>query len=186
MHIERARRPGVRSAAGAALTVAVALCLGGCSPRLDWREVRPEGDNAAMLFPCRPQLQERKASLGGEQVPMRLHSCSAGGASFSLLALDLADPARVTTELAALRAAAIANLAGSATEARPLAPVGATPNPESARLHIVGRRPDGSRVVADAAFFVKGLTLYQATVLGSEDARGHEAVDAFFAAIRLP
>ena len=139
-----------------------------------------------MMFPCRPALQERKVPLGGETLPMRMHSCSAGGANFSLAALDVTDPARVTPELAALRAQVLANLAGAATELQPLALAGATPNPESARLHIVGKRPDGSRVVADAAFFVKGLTLYQATVLGSEGVPGREAVDTFFGAIRLP
>ena len=182
MHIEYARRPGVRSAVGAAL----ALVSVACSPTFDWREARLDGRGVAMMFPCRPQLQERKVPLGGAIVPMRMHACSAGGASFALAAVDAVDPARVTPELAALRAQVVANLAGAATAAAPLALAGATPNPESARLHIVGRRPDGSRVVADAAFFVKGLTLYQATVLGSDDVPGREAVDTFFGAIRLP
>ena len=100
--------------------------------------------------------------------------------------IKVGDPARVTPELSALRAQLLANLAAAATEERPLALAGATPNVQSARLHIVGKRPDGSRVVADAAFFVKGLTLYQATVLGSDDAPGREAVETFFGAIRLP
>ena len=38
-----------------------------------------------------------------------------------------------------------------------------------------------------AAFFVKGLRLYQATVLGDDDApAAREAADTFFGAIRLP
>ena len=182
MHIEHARGPGCRGAAGAALAVAAVAC----SPTFDWREAHPEGSGAAMMFPCRPQQHERKVTLGGAVVAMRLHSCSAGGANFALAALAVPDPARVTPELAALRAQMLANLAGAATAAQPLSLAGATPNPESARLHIVGKRPDGSRVVADAAFFVKGLTLYQATVLGSDDAPGREAVETFFGAIRLP
>jgi hypothetical protein len=182
MHLEHARRTGVRSAVGAVLAVGLASC----SPTFDWREARPEGSSAAMMFPCRPKLQERKVSLGGAILPMRMHSCSAGGANFSLSTLEVADPAQVTPELAALRTQVLANVAGAATEQQPLTLPGATPNPGSARLHIVGRRPDGSRVVADAAFFVKGLTLYQATVLGSDDVPGREAVDTFFAAIRLP
>ena len=54
------------------------------------------------------------------------------------------------------------------------------------RLHAEGNRPDGTRVVADGAFFVKGLTLYQATVLGADGGPRREAADTFFAAIRLP
>jgi len=182
MHIDRARGPGVRDAAGAALATALAAC----SPTLDWREARPEGSAVALLFPCRPEHQERKVPLGGAILPMRMHSCRAGDANYSLATLDVADPAQVTPELAALRAQVLANLAGAATEERPLALAGATPNPESARVHIVGKRPDGSRVVADTVFFVKGLTLYQATVLGSGEGPGREAVETFFGAIRLP
>lgn len=180
MQIQRARRPGVRSALGGALAIGVAAC----SPTLDWREARPDG--VVLMFPCRPKQLERTVPLAGAMLPMRMHACSAGGSNFSLAALDVAEPAAVTANLAALRAQLLVNLAGTATEQRPLALPGATPNPESGRERIVGQRPDGSRVVADAAFFVKGLTLYQASVLGSDDGAPSEAVDTFFGAIRLP
>jgi hypothetical protein len=117
---------------------------------------------------------------------MRMDACRAGGANFALATLDSGDPRRVTPELAALRAQLLANLGGATAEQQPLALAGATPNPESVRLHAVGKRPDGTRVVADGAFFVKGLTLYQATVLGDDDGPGREAVETFFSAIRLP
>ena len=124
--------------------------------------------------------------LAGADVPMRMHACSAAGANFSLAALDVAEPAAVTATLTALRTHLIANVSGAATEQRPLALAGATPNPASARLHILGKRPDGSPVVADTVFFVKGLRLYQAAVLGSGDAPGAEAVDTFLGSLRLP
>ena len=181
MQIQRARRPGVRSVFLAALTTAVAAC----SPTLDWREARPDGA-VQLMFPCRPRHQERSVALAGAQLPMRMHACSAGGSNFALAALDVAEPARVTPDLAALRTQVLVNLAAVATDERPLTLAGATPNPASARLHVVGKRADGSRVVADLAFFVKGLTLYQASVVGSDDTRGRAAVDTFFDAIRLP
>ena len=85
----------------------------------------------------------------------------------------------------AFRVQAAANLAGAASELGAFSPPGATPNPRSARVAIVGKRPDGRRVVAQAAFFVKGLRLYQATVLNADVAGGPEAADTFFGAIRL-
>jgi hypothetical protein len=180
MHVSRASRRAVRSAlAGALASVVVA-----CSPALDWREARTEG--VVAMFPCRPHQQERKVPLAGAVVPMRMHACSAAGANFSLAALDVADPAAVTATLAALRTHLLANVSGAASEPRPLVLAGATPNPESARVHIVGKRPDGSPVVADTVFFVKGLTLYQAAVLGSGDAPGAEAVDTFLGSLHLP
>ena len=123
--------------------------------------------------------------IGDSVASLQLHSCSAGGANFLLASLDAGEPAAVTPLLAAFRAQALLNLGGTAAERGPFAPPGATPNPQSVRLAIVARRSDGQRVVADAVFFVKGLRLYQATVLGAEDAAGREAVDTFFGAIRL-
>jgi hypothetical protein len=179
----RARRPGVR---GAAAAITGALAALGCSPTFNWRETRPERSGAELMFPCRPALQERTVRIGSAVLPMQIHSCTAGAALFMLASVDVAAPAEVTPLLAAFRAQAAANLAGTATEQGPFAPVGATPNSQSARVGIVGARPDGRRVVAQAAFFVKGLRLYQASVLDADDASGREAVDTFFGAIRLP
>ena len=117
---------------------------------------------------------------------MQLHSCSAGGAIFALAAIDAADPAGVTPMLDAFRLQTAANLAGTATELgavraarRDAEPAKRAASPSSARA------PDGRRVVAQAAFFVKGLRLYQATVLNADVAGGREAADTFFGAIRL-
>ncbi|HEX4234894.1 MAG TPA: hypothetical protein VH041_11350 [Caldimonas sp.] len=178
MHLQRARPRTV-------VVMALALGVAACAPALDWREARPESSGVVLMFPCRPQDHERNVALAGAVVPMRLHSCSAGGANFALATLETGDPARVTPELAALRGQLLDNLAGTATEQHPLTLAGSTPNPQSARVRIVGKRPDGSPVVADAAFFVRGLTLYQATVLGSNGAPGDTAVGTFFDAIRL-
>ena len=179
----RARRPGVR---GAAAALAAAMAALACSPVFDWRETRPEGSGAALVFPCRPDRHERTVRIGVAVLAMQLHSCSAGGATFALGTVDVADPADVTPLLAAFRVQAAANLGDAASEQSAFAPPGATPNPQSVRTAFAGARPDGRRVVAQAAFFVKGLRLYQATVLGADDTRGREAVDTFFGAIRLP
>ncbi|MDQ6638856.1 MAG: hypothetical protein M3Z15_04225 [Pseudomonadota bacterium] len=178
-----ARRPGVRGAP-AALVVATATLA--CSPVFDWREARPEGSGATLMFPCRPVKEERSVRIGAAVLPMSLHSCRADGAVFLLATVEVADPAAVTPLLAAFRSQAIANLAGVASGESAFSPAGATPNPQSARIAIAGARRDGQAVGAQAAFFVKGLRLYQATVLGAEGASGREAVETFFGAIRLP
>ena len=181
----RARLPGVRGTAAAIASACAAAA--GCSPTFDWREARLEGTDVAMMFPCRPVKQERTVRVADAARPMRLHSCTAGDGLFMLASIDVADPREVTTSLAAFRAQAAANLAGSATENGPFTPAGATPNPQSARIVIAGARADGQRVVAQAAFFVKGLTLYQAAVLGAGDnTSGREATETFFGAIHLP
>ena len=179
-----ARRTGGVMPTFAGLVAATSILA--CVPALVWRETRPEGSVVAMMFPCRPELQERPVRVGAETLKLRLHSCTAAGAAFALAAADVDDPARVTALLGALRDQAIANVGGVATaEATPAIP-GSTPNSQSARLRIVGRRPDGRPVVEHAAFFVKGLTLFQATVIGAGGSVDREAIDRFFGSIRLP
>ena len=166
----------------AAITSVIGLALVACAPALDWREARLDDGRVAMLFPCRPDRHERTVRLDGDAVRMQMHSCNAGGATYSLAATDAADPARVAPLLAAWRASAAANI-GGIPAIEPLAISGTTPNPQSALLRIEGRLPDGRRVVEQAAFFVKGMRLYQAAAIGeSIDA---ESARTFFDAIRL-
>ena len=157
-----------------------------CSPALDWRETRPQGSGVAMMFPCRPERQERSVRVGTDVLMLRLHSCAAAGNSFALASADVVDPARVTPLLEALRTQAIVNVEGTAAIEETAAVPGSTPNPQSGRLRIVGQRPDGLRVVEHTAFFVKGLTLFQATVIGAGGPVDREVIDTFFGSIRLP
>ena len=170
----------------ASVGIVVALSILGCAPALDWRETRPQDSGVAMMFPCRPERQERPVRVGDQTLTLRLHSCTAAGSAFALAFADVADPARVTLLLEALRSQAIVNVDGTATAEAMPSIVGSTPNVQSARLRIVGKHPDGHRVVEHATFFVKGLTLFQATVIGADEPVDREAIDTFFSSIRLP
>lgn len=180
---ETARRGSTWRALPAAL--AAWLTLAACSPVLDWREVRPEGSGVTMLLPCRPSRLERTVRIGEASLPMRLHSCTAGEATFSLVVADAGTAARAAGLLPAMRSAAIANIAGVATPLPLPAIDGATASAQSGLLRIVGRLPDGRPVVEHAAFFVRGSWLYQATVVSAGEPVGPQAIDDFFRAIRL-
>ena len=156
--------------------------LAACTPALDWREAYLEGSGVAMLFPCRPDRHERAVRLAGVDLRMQMHSCRAANATFSLTYVDAAQPAQVGTLLAELRDRAVSNIAGAST-VQPFAAPGATPNPHSARLRIEGRLPDGRAVAEHAAFFARGLRVFQATAIG--EAMSAEAVETFFGAIKL-
>lgn len=162
--------------------LAAALCA--CSPTFDWREMQAEGSGVVASFPCKPDRHVRTVPLAGQAVRMEMLVCSAGGATFGLSFVDVGDPARVTSTLLELQRLAIANIAASSSGSAPLQVAGMTPNPGAVRLRLEGRGPDGTGVSEQAGFFVKGLRVYQATVLGKS--WPSEAADTFFAGLRLP
>ncbi|MDP1900251.1 MAG: hypothetical protein Q8K96_07340 [Rubrivivax sp.] len=164
-------------------TAALVLGLAACAPTLDWREVRPAHSGAALLFPCRPNAQERAVALAGESVRLALHACSAGGQTWGLAFADLADPARVGAVLAALRAAAATNLDAPAGPPQPLPVPGATPNAQSARVRLNGHSPDGKPVQMQLAVFAHGARVFQATVVGPRVPE--DAAQVFFSSIRF-
>lgn len=164
--------------------LAAMILVDGCTPALDWREVRFDAASQRLiaLFPCRPEHRSRALVLGGKPVTMKMASCSAVERTYAVSFVDASDPETVTRTLESLRSSAVANVVGRATAASPLQLPGMTPNPLSGRVAIDGRLPDGKRVRVDAAFFAIGMRAYQASVVG---APGQEpAIDNFFAGLR--
>jgi hypothetical protein len=165
------------SLAGALLAGLVA-----CSPTYDWREFAPEGVGLRLSFPCRPDRHARNV-VAGAATQIEMLACSVGDTTFALTFARLSDPAAVATTLGEWRAAALANLGGATATPLPLQLGGATPNAQAAMLVLRGRRPDGSAVLQQAAFFAKGLRVYQASVIGSE--LPAEATQTFFVGLKV-
>jgi hypothetical protein len=178
------RRHGPRPAPHCARTCAwaAALLASACTPTYDWRDVRPEGGDVTLMFPCSPDRYERAVNLAGERVSMRMLVCAAGGTTYALSALVLAPGVDIAGRLERLRDAAVANVQGDAPRlhswsAPPeLAAAGAT------RLETHGKLPDGSAVIEHAAFFARGSTAYQASVVGAKP--DGESVETFLGSIK--
>ncbi|HEX6707934.1 MAG TPA: hypothetical protein VF169_24555 [Albitalea sp.] len=165
---------------GGALAV---LGLAACSPPLDWREVRPIDSDVTALFPCKPQRLSRPVTLAGAKVQMDLVSCSAKDATYALAYARMPEPVQVSHALRQLRAAASANIGASAPSTAAWTVPGMTPNPLAEKLSLAGRGADGKSVQEQAVFFVKGLRIYQATLVGPEiDA---QAAETFFNGLKL-
>jgi hypothetical protein len=161
----------------------VVLALAACAPALDWREVRPAESEAVAMFPCKPQRASRDVTLAGAKVRMHLAACSAETVTYALGHVLLADPSKVNAALAELRAASAANIGARAASGVAWSVPGMTPNPLAEKLVMEGRDAAGETVREEAAFFVKGLRVYQATVVGPQLDR--EAVDTFFSGLKL-
>lgn len=161
-----------------------AVCSAACSPALDWREFVPEGTDIRVAFPCRPDRQARAVVVAGSRTQMQMLACSAGDATFALAFVDVADPSRVGATLIELRATAASNLQSKSPQSAPLQIRGMTPNEQTARLTISGKLPDGAAVQAQAAFFARGLRVYQATVVGARPLP--ELADIFIGGLKFP
>jgi hypothetical protein len=171
-----------RAVSGLAALV-VGLCAG-CAPALDWREFVPEGSGINVSFPCRPDRQARAVTLAGEKVRMEMLACAAEGMTFALAFADVTDPGRTGAALLELEDMAVRNVGGGTPERLALQMAGMTPHAEAARLSIAGLLPDGAAVRAHAAFFSRGLRVYQATVIGAKPESA--VVDLFLRGMRFP
>jgi hypothetical protein len=160
------------------------FALAACTPALNWRDSRPEGSQARLMFPCKPASNERRVAIAGETVAMSMFACSAGETVYALSFADVKDPARVGAALDELARAAQLNLQSpSGAASQPLHVAGMTPHPQSAQWRLAGRLPDGRTVQERVALFSYGTRVYQATMLGAKlDA---EAQDTFFGALRV-
>lgn len=161
---------------------AAALALAACSPALDWRQARSADGVVEVLFPCRPQLHERRVALAGGQVKLSLMACDTGGQTWGLASAELSDPARHARALDELAAAAGANLLAVPCS-RALQVAGAMAHPGSRRLVVDGRRPDGQPAQMQMAVFVHGTRVYQATVLGAQ--LPEDAADTYIDSLRV-
>lgn len=157
------------------------LCA--CSPPLDWRQVRPVGLELEAMFPCRPATLLRDVMLVQRRVEMAMHACATGGSTYAVGAAMLDDVRDVGAALTALRGAAVHNVAGSAAEQKAINVPGATPHEQSARLLLVGKRPDGTPVIEHMAVFARGARVYQAMVVG--DRPDTDAVEMFFDGLKV-
>jgi len=151
------------------------LALAACSPAIDWREVHVTdgGTDLRVPFPCRPARVERALPLAGQPLVLALQSCEAGGLTVGLATAEVGNPAQVAPVLAALADGARRGLDAMPQATEAAAVPGATPG--AVRLHLQGRRPDGSAVHKDVWLFSRGTRVYQATLVGSALAPADQA-----------
>ena len=166
-----------------ALLLVIGL-TGGCAPEANWRELSADGSGVVTLFPCRPDHHVRPVRVADAPVRMEMLVCAAGGSTFALGFLDVAEPARVMSTLREMRSIALANVRGAAPRLELAKITGMTPNPQAVRLSTGGTLPGGSAVHVHAAFFVKGLRVYQATVIGAKPPP--QWVETFFDGLKFP
>jgi hypothetical protein len=173
-----------RALAAAAVVAGVALAFSACSPAFDWRESRPTGSQAQLLFPCRPASHARTVTLAGRSVEMTMFACSAGDTVFALSFADTQDPALVGPALDELGVALRSHLKPSQPAAsQPAAVPGMTPHPKSTQWRQAGALPDARAMEERAVLFSHGAMVYQATMLGPR--LDEQAQETFFGSLKV-
>lgn len=166
-----------------ALAALAVLPLAACSPSLNWREVRPEGTDLVLMFPCKPEQQTRALEAPGAPTTARmgLARCEAAELGFSLSWSDVPDPAQLTPSLKQMREAVVAGLKLPVAESEALQLAGMTPSPEAQVLALGQPGAKGSH--GRVAVFARGLRVYQLMMLGPREDR--PAWDGFLSSLQL-
>lgn len=173
----------------AALLMSIFLSLAACSPVFNWRETRIGDEGVVVLLPCKPDRATRSMPLGGVPADVEMAGCQAGGATFAVARVQVADLSEARERLAAWRAATREQWAGAALEEQPAALPRAAPQPAPLALRATAAKTGGETSQARMLWFVQSASgarpaVYQATVLGEPSQP--DASSTFFEGIHLP
>jgi hypothetical protein len=169
----------------AALLMAL-LLLSGCTPTLDWREVRGSDAPFTVLLPAKPAVRTRQIDLEGAKVMMTMTAADADGVTFAVASAPVASPDAVGPAMNAMKTALVRNIDGTVRKEQP-SPTDYGPI-QAVDIEAIGKREKktGSEpLLMFARFAAKDQRIYQAVVIGPEKAVTKDAVDTFFTSFKL-
>ena len=158
--------------------------LQGCSPALNWRDVRSAGTPLLALFPCKPEEGQRDIALGAQTLHMTLLGCQAQDATFSLVYADARALGPVGEFLGQWKTVTLGNIHGQADKERPFLIKGATVLAQSVKVEAHGSRADGAPLTAHVVWFAAGDQVFQAAVYAER--LDPAAASTFFEGLRFP
>ena len=163
--------------AAVALTLATA-----CNPTFNWRDVRPNGTQLALLMPCKPDAAQKTVPLAGQPTELSLLSCDAGNVTFAVAVANVKDAAKVTAALVQWQSATLANMkAAPGALSAPLKLPGLTG--AGVVVKAVGQRANGQAVNSQAAYFAQDAQVFQAVVY-AEKVPG-DVAETFFSGLKF-
>ena len=171
------------------------VCLCGCSPVFNWRDITVTNDLRALL-PCKPERATRNLEIPGiERMSVSMTGCPAGDATFALAQAEATSAAQAVTWVTAWKASTRAQWP-DARQTEVVATIAGADPASSSRLSIVhdadtaaGTQVAEQPLRAEMLWFTRTVdathvTVYQAMVLGKPSA--DDAVATFFEGLRLP
>jgi len=165
------------------ISAAVTLfCLTACNPAFNWRDVRPDGTQLALLMPCKPDAGQRMVPMAGQLTALNMLSCDAGGVTFAIAAAEVKDATQVPAALAQWQSATLVNMKAASNT-----PGVAFKLPGSASggvlVKATGQRANGQVVSSQAVYFAQGAQVFQAVIYA--DRVSPDVAETFFSGLRF-
>ncbi|MBX3660279.1 MAG: hypothetical protein KF740_17730 [Ramlibacter sp.] len=164
--------------------LAVLWGLAGCSPTLNWREVRVEPTALTALLPCKPDVGSRTVPFAGRPTELHMVGCDAGGATFAIAFAAIGDADNPRDVLALWKSATLANMRAAGALDRPFAVPGADTAVPPWRSSASGQRAGGQAVQSEAVYFARGGQVFQAVIYA--DRMTADSSETFFSSLRFP
>lgn len=179
-----------RRAAMRVLGVPPLVWLAGCSPDLDWREIRAEEVGVLVTLPAKPARLARTINLEGLTLEMTMLGAQARDVAYTVGTLVLPEDsdAMRARALASMRAAMVRNIGGTVSVERPVQVLRVdmggqrTGAADAVEIEAGGRMRDRD-VTLLARFVAVGTQAWQAVVLGPRPDR--EAATLFLESLKL-
>lgn len=159
------------------------MSLAGCSPGLNWRQVRTDAASLSLLLPCKPDRARKAVPLGTQASTLSMVGCEAEGATFALAVLDLAPDTESAKVLLQWQSLTLSNMRAASHTQALIKIAGAASEPAARRVLAQGQQADGRAVQSQAVYFARGAQLFQAVIYAPSISA--EAADTFFGGIRL-
>lgn len=179
------------------LLAAVALLATACSPRFNWREIRPPEAGFVVALPDKPQSVARDIAFehpgGAVRAEMTMLSTGVGATLFAVGTARLPEhaldsPAALAATLAWFREGLARNVRGASPAAAATAPPGGL-GQRSLRaaegFSVAGQSADGRAAQLAARLYVVDDRLFQLVLIGAEGEVPPQALETFFDSFRL-
>lgn len=166
------------------LFTTAALTLSACNPTYNWREVRGSGAPYSVMLPAKPASFARPINLGGEQTTMTMTAAEVEDVTFAVGTAELPDAAKAQSALNAMKTALLKNIGGTVKQEKLSGPATAPTEIAIEAVGTPGHDTGDQKRLLFARFVAKDKRVYQAIVIGKENAISREAVDTFLTSFK--
>lgn len=170
------------------MAVSMVLSLVGCSPALNWREVRAATAPLVVMLPCKPDQGSRSVPFAGRDTVLQMLGCDAAGMTFAVAHAEIAPEADAQAVLSQWKQITLTHVRAEGAQESADRVSGATPAAAlpALRVRARGRAPDGAVLHTEALYFVQGRRVVQAVLYAKADSReAREAADTFFSGLKV-